>query len=158
MSKDFKPQDYFRYKKLGKRWRKPKGLQSKMRSDIKGAGKRVKVGYRTEKKMRGLVRGLVKSKVVYSRKDIESLQKDEAIILASSLGKKKILEIAKEAEKRKISILNTKSVQSAKKREEKIKQMKELRKKAKKEEKKEKTEQKTEKKEERLESKEEKKI
>lgn len=144
MSKDFKTQDWFRYKKLGKRWRKPKGLQSKMRKGRKGAGARSKIGYRSPNKLRYLERGLVKARVVKSLKDLENVNENEAIIFASSIGKKKILEIFKEAEKRKIFILNAKSVQSAKKREEKIKQMKELRKKAKKEEKKEKGEEKKE--------------
>ncbi len=140
MSKNFKSQDYFRYKKLGTRWRRPKGLQSKMRLGVKGAGARAKTGYRTSKKIRYLERGIFRANVVRSPKDLEKMQEGDSVIIASALGKRKVAEIAREAEKRKIRILNKKSVKSAEKREEKLRQLKELKKKEKKEEKKAKSE------------------
>ncbi len=52
MSKQFKTQDWFEYKKLGTRWRKPKGRHSKLRIKKKGSGRHVGIGYRTARALR----------------------------------------------------------------------------------------------------------
>lgn len=142
MSKDFKPQDYFRYKKLGTRWQKARGRQSKLRKSKKGAGAMPNVGYRSPKKLRGLERGFIKATVVKSVEDMDSV-KDEAVIISSSLGKRKAAEIARIAQQRNIRLLNNKSAEAARKREEEIRKRKEE-KSPKKETKAEKKEEKTE--------------
>lgn len=144
MSKDFKPQDYFRYKRLRKRWQKPIGLQSKLRESRKGAGAMPNVGYRTPRKFRGLERGVVKSAIVKSIADLDGVKENEAVLISAGLGKKKVFEIAGAAAQRRIKILNAKSAAAARKRAEQIEKRKEekaktSKKEAKKEAKKEET-------------------
>ncbi|MBI2579174.1 MAG: hypothetical protein HYW26_05660 [Candidatus Aenigmarchaeota archaeon] len=124
MSKDFKPQDYFRYKKLGTRWQKPRGKQSKLRKSKKGAGKMPSIGRRSPRKFRGLERGFIKATVVKSVGDMNSV-KDGAVIISSSLGKRKAAEIAVIAQQRNIRLLNMKSADAAKRRHEEILKKKE---------------------------------
>ena len=54
MSKDFKRQEYARYKKLGIKWRRPRGKTSKMRRYEAGKAAMPSIGYRTPRATRGL--------------------------------------------------------------------------------------------------------
>ena len=54
MSKDFKRQEYARYKKLGTKWRRPRGETSKMRRYEAGKPAMPSIGYRTPRATRGL--------------------------------------------------------------------------------------------------------
>ncbi|HLC77013.1 MAG TPA: eL32 family ribosomal protein [archaeon] len=104
MSKRFKTQDYFRYKKLGKRWRKPVGLQSKLRLKKGGSGLRPAMGYGTVNKLRPLL--------VYN---INDLQKDvsNGILIAGSVGRKKTAAIAAKAKELNIKIINMNKAKGA---------------------------------------------
>ena len=136
MSKKFKPQDHFRYKRLRNRWQRPIGLQSKLREHRKGAGLMPTVGYRTPRKFRGLERGVLKAVVVKTPADVANARENEGIIISSGVGKRKVIDIMKAAEQRGIKVLNLKSARAAKKREEEIMKKKEQKAKGKKEEKK----------------------
>ena len=46
--------DYTKRKNLGKKWRRPKGIDNKLRLNIKGHGKKISQGYRSAKRIRGL--------------------------------------------------------------------------------------------------------
>ena len=104
MSKRFKSQDYFRYKKLGKRWRKPVGLQSKLRLKKGGSGLRPAMGYGTAGKPLPLM--------VYNLND---LQKDcsNGILIAGSVGAKKAAAITTKAKELEIKIVNMNKAKSA---------------------------------------------
>ncbi len=143
----FSRQDSHKKKKLGKKWRKPKGLHSKMRLQKKGYKRSVKVGYETPKNMRGLSKGLEKV-LVNNINDLKNInKKTQGIIISASVGIKKKIEIIKEAEKQKIEILNIKSpkehikkieerlAEKKKEKEVKIKEKEEKKKLAKKEKK-----------------------
>ena len=54
MSKQFKRQEYARYKKLGTKWRRPRGKTSKMRRYEAGKPAMPAIGYRTPKAIRDL--------------------------------------------------------------------------------------------------------
>ena len=54
MSKDFKRQEYARYKKLGIKWRRPRGKTSKMRRYEAGKPDMPAIGYRTPRAIRDL--------------------------------------------------------------------------------------------------------
>ena len=111
MSKRFKPQDYFRYPRLGIKWRRPKGLQSKLRLKIGGAGKLVAVGYGTNSEKRNTINGL-KYAVVSNVKQLEESDA-KAVIISSSTGSKKALEISEKAAGLGIKILNMKKVRKS---------------------------------------------
>lgn len=104
MSKKFKSQDFRRFKRLGIKWRFPQGSQSKLRIGKKAAGIKPNVGYRTPRATRYTVNG---TKVVdVHNANLSGVEKGTAIRIASSVGKKKMLEIESEARKLGIVILN----------------------------------------------------
>ena len=105
MSKRFKSQDHFRYKKLGKRWRKPVGLQSKLRLKKGGSGLRPSMGYGTPHKKQPVL--------IFTERDFE---KDCAAgaILSSNVGSRKAVVLAAKAKELGITILNMKKVKRAK--------------------------------------------
>jgi len=99
-----------RHSKLGKgrkkkqTWRSPKGRDNKMREKRKGYSPVVSIGYGTEKKTRGQIKG--KSPVLVNNlKDIEKMEKDQIVIIGN-VGKKKKIEFAKKLKEKGIEILN----------------------------------------------------
>jgi len=130
MSKRFKTQDYFRYPAMGTKWRRPKGRQSKMRRHKGGAGAMVQVGFGTSAAERNKINGM-HFIVVRSMKDLDFAK--EAVIISSSIGSKKTLEIAKKARELRLHVLNMKKIHRADKIESEIKKNKEKKAKEKKE-------------------------
>lgn len=148
----FKRQDAHKHKEVSPSWRKPRGLQSKMRiGQSKGAV--VQPGYRGPKSVRGIeVRsGLLPVRITRS-KDMDMLDaKQHGAVISSTVGTKKKLEIIKTAKEKGIKILNIsadfedkvkkkkeekkKAADERKKRKEAAKPKKEEKKEAKKEEK-----------------------
>jgi len=113
MSKKFKSQDYFRYKKLGKRWRKPVGWQSKLRLSKGGSGRMPAIGYRTALAVRGKINGMDVS-FVNNANDLSNITNGVAFI-SSGVGAKKVGEIEKKSKELGIRILNIKKVKHARK-------------------------------------------
>ncbi|MEM7819832.1 MAG: eL32 family ribosomal protein [Candidatus Aenigmatarchaeota archaeon] len=107
-------QDYFRYKRLGKKWRRPKGRQSKMREKRKGKRSMPTIGYGTKKSERHKIKGM-KYVVIKNINDLEKIKKDHVIILSSGIGAKKVLKISERAKELGIKILNMKKVRRAEK-------------------------------------------
>ncbi len=98
----------FWLKRLGEKWRRPRGSQSKLRKEVAGR-KRVKVGYGTPRALRGKVLvGNELRDVVYVRclADLANVKPTDVAIIASSIGKKKYLEIMRRAEELGIKVLN----------------------------------------------------
>jgi large subunit ribosomal protein L32e len=106
MSKRFKQQDYFRHKKLGISWRKPKGRQSKLRVKKGGSGILPRIGYGT-KRRHGV-------SVLRSLREVEAANAENALI-ASGIGANKALKIAEKAKQKGIKILNMQKVRRAEK-------------------------------------------
>jgi large subunit ribosomal protein L32e len=106
--------NWFRFSRLGMKWRYPKGHHSKMRQGRKSRPPMPNAGYGSPASVRGLVKGM-KAVLVSNHEDLHKVnpKAGEAAVLASVLGKKKLLAIAAEAEKRGIKILNHRAVSSA---------------------------------------------
>ena len=101
----------WRYKRLKEGWRRPRGLDNKMRRKIKGWPPTVNVGYRGPKATRGLHPSGYKEVLAYNTKDLEEIDpKTQAIKIAHTVGKRKRAKILIEARKKKITILNLKEV------------------------------------------------
>ena len=95
------------YKRIGKKWRKPKGKQSKLREKQKSHGRWATVGYRAPKELRYLHPSGYKEVLLTNIKDLEKIDvKTQAIKISHTVGKKKRIEILKRAEELKIKILN----------------------------------------------------
>ncbi len=133
----FLAQDVHKKKRLEKKWKKPKGLQSKMRLQKKGHRKVVSVGWKSPREVRGLSREGLQQVRIENLQQLENIDsKTQGIIISSKLSIKKKYEIILEAEKKGITILN-RNVKA-------LKERLELKIKAKTEKKKEKKESKTE--------------
>ncbi len=145
---NFIRQDTHKKKRLDKKWKRPKGLHSKIRLKFKGRAKSISAGYRSPKKIRHLHKSGLQQCIVKSLQDLESLDaKKNCLIISSSLGKKKKIIVLKKAKEHGFSILNIRnSDEYIKKIEDEIS----LRKKTKREKKEEKKEIKVEKKKEKL--------
>ncbi|OYT31676.1 MAG: 50S ribosomal protein L32e [Thermofilum sp. ex4484_79] len=88
-------------------WRRPKGLDNKIRLEIKGFPKRVKVGYRGPRKVRNLHPSGYIDVLVNNIKELEVLDpKIHAIRIARTVGRRKREEIIKRAEELGFKILN----------------------------------------------------
>lgn len=95
------------YKRLGKKWRKPRGKQSKLREKEASHGSWPNIGYRAPKNLRYLHPSGMKEVLVGSLKDLEKIStEDAAIKISHTVGKRLRQEILKKAEELKIKILN----------------------------------------------------
>ncbi len=103
-------------KRLGGKWRKPRGSQSKLRKHKKARGHIPHPGYGSPKSVRGLHPSGFKEVLVYNLKDLEKINPEkQACRIASTVGKKKRLEIMKKAEELKIKVLNPLRIETEKK-------------------------------------------
>lgn len=103
----FRRQEWFRYKRLGTKWRKPRGLHSKMRVNKKYRPKVVSIGFRSPKAVRDLHPSGFKEVLVYNPRDLKYLDpKTQAVRIGHSVGTKKRQEIIKAADKKELRVLN----------------------------------------------------
>lgn len=103
----FVRQDSHKKAKLKPNWRKPRGLQSKMRLQKKGYRRIVKVGWRSPALVRGLNRYGLKEVLVNNVDEIKRLNpEEEAAVIASGTGTKKRINILKAAISMKIKVMN----------------------------------------------------
>ncbi|WP_088336245.1 50S ribosomal protein L32e [Methanopyrus sp. KOL6] len=103
----FRRQEWHRYKRLGEKWRRPKGRHSKMRRKLKNRPKMPNPGYGSPKKVRGLHPSGYEEVLVYNPKDLEKIDpKRQAARIASRVGKRKRQEILDKAEELGIVVLN----------------------------------------------------
>lgn len=128
---DFIRQDIRKKARLKIKWRKPRGLDSKIRRNLNGRARGVSQGYRSPKNVRGLHKSGLRQFIIRTIKDMDKLSpKEYCLIISSSLGKKKRVEALKKAEEKNFQVVNIKNPEEyIKKSEEDIS----LRKKAKQE-------------------------
>lgn len=102
--------DITRHSRLGKNrkklqvWRKPRGRHNKIRLKRVSYPVSPNIGYASEKKNAGKVKGLIPI-LVHNIADLEPIRKENIIIIAR-VGAKKRLEILKRATEKKIPIAN----------------------------------------------------
>jgi len=88
-------------------WRRPKGLDNKIKLQRKGFPKIVKIGYRGPRVVRGLHPSGFREVVVHNVQDLKNVDPlHEAIRIASTVGRRKREEILKRAKELKIKVLN----------------------------------------------------
>jgi large subunit ribosomal protein L32e len=103
----FRRQEWFRYKRLGDSYRKPRGLHSKMRIGKKYRPPRAKIGYRGPKAARGLHPSGFKEVLVHNELGLEDLDpKRHAVRIAHGVGGRKRNVIQEKADDLGLRVLN----------------------------------------------------
>ncbi|NLU45355.1 MAG: 50S ribosomal protein L32e [Euryarchaeota archaeon] len=103
----FKRQEWFRYSKLGEKWRKPKGRHSKMKRQVKRRPPMVDIGYRGPSAVRGLHPSGFEEVMVFNADGLESIDpKKQAIRIGGTVGVRKRLAIEDRADELGIRVLN----------------------------------------------------
>jgi large subunit ribosomal protein L32e len=116
---DFVRSESWRYVKLKENWRRPRGLDHKMRRKIKGWPPTVSTGYQGPKDARGLHPSGYREVLVHNPADLAKINpKLEAARIAHTVGKKKRVQIVAEAKKLDVFILNFTPVEEIAKTEE----------------------------------------
>ncbi|MDH5438814.1 MAG: 50S ribosomal protein L32e [Candidatus Bathyarchaeota archaeon] len=111
---DFKRQESWRYKRVEKSWRKPRGLDSKMRKRVKGWPRSVAVGYRGPKDARGLHPSGYVEILVRTVDDVSGVDSEtQAVRVGHTVGARKRVEILARAEELGVRVLNPKAVEVA---------------------------------------------
>jgi large subunit ribosomal protein L32e len=106
----FRRQESWRYKRVPDHWRKPHGVDSKMRKKIKGWPVSPTTGYRSPKKTRGLHPSGFVETLVRSIEDLGGIDPElQAIRISRRVGNRKRVEILTLAEERGIHVLNPKT-------------------------------------------------
>ena len=104
---EFLREEWFRYKRVPKNWRRPDGISSKMRRNYKYRPSKVRVGFRGPSMTRGLHSSGFEEILVYNVQDLESINpKTQAAKIGGSVGTKKRIAMEKKAEELDVRILN----------------------------------------------------
>ena len=115
----FRRQEWFRYKRLGKSWRRPRGLHSKARRGLKYRPKMASIGYRSPRRARGLHPSGFEDVLIHNTRELEVLDpKTQAGRIGHSVGTKKRVEIETRADEIGIRILNRSMVHGPEESEE----------------------------------------
>lgn len=103
----FVRQESWRYKRLAENWRKPKGVDNKMRKQVSGVPPLVKVGYRGPKIARGLHPSGYRDRLIHNIRDLEKLDpKIDAARIGHSVGRRKRIDIVSRANALGVKVLN----------------------------------------------------
>ena len=103
----FVRQESWRYDRLAESWRKPKGKDNKMRRQLSGMPRLVKVGYRGPKKARGLHPSGYTDNLIFNVRDLDRLDPSrDAARIAHAVGQRKRILILAEARSKGIKVLN----------------------------------------------------
>ncbi|NIM47297.1 MAG: 50S ribosomal protein L32e [Candidatus Aenigmarchaeota archaeon] len=94
-------------KRLGKKWRRPRGSQSKLRQHKKARGFIPHPGYGSPKSVKGLHPSGFEEVLVFNVKNLEKINPEkQACRIASAVGMKKRLKIMEKTKELKIKVLN----------------------------------------------------
>ncbi len=103
----FRRHESWRYKRLRESWRKPRGLDNKMRVKAKGWPKSVNIGYGGPKIARGLHPSGYEEVLIHTPDEIASVNPTtQAIRIAHAVGTRKRIQIFSLAREREIHVLN----------------------------------------------------
>ncbi len=110
---EFARSESWRYLKLKKNWRRPRGLDHKMRRKIKGWPPTVSSGYKGPKVARGLHPSGYREVLVHNVAELSAIDiATQAVRVAHTVGKNKRAQILAAAKELNVVILNVKEVKA----------------------------------------------
>lgn len=101
-------------KRFAGRWKRPKGLQSKMRERRKGNPKYIEPGYGSPAAVRGATAEGLFPVIVNNISDLGKVKGDEGVIISATVSMRKKAQIAEAAAGRKLKLLNVNAEELAK--------------------------------------------
>ncbi|NCA73719.1 MAG: 50S ribosomal protein L32e [Gammaproteobacteria bacterium] len=103
----FKRQEWFRYAKLGDSWRRPKGIHSKMKRNLKRRPPVVDIGFRGPVSVRDLHPSGFQEVLIHNVGGLEDIDpKVQAVRIGGTVGTKKRIAIEDRAAELGIRVLN----------------------------------------------------
>lgn len=103
----FKRQEWFRYSNLGEKWRRPKGIHSKMKRNLKRRPPVVDIGFRGPKLARGLHPSGFEEVLVHNVDGLDGIDpKVQAVRIGGTVGTRKRIQIEDRADELGIRVLN----------------------------------------------------
>jgi len=103
----FKRFESWRFVRIKDQWRKPRGIDNKMRTELQGWPKSVKIGYRGPAAVRGLHSSGLEEVMVWNIKDLEKVDPETQVArIGGTVGGRKKETMLKKAEELRIRILN----------------------------------------------------
>ena len=103
----FRRVEYWRYKKLGENWRRPRGKHSKVRKYLGPKLNRPLIGYKKKAGERGLHPSGLKDTLVKNQSELAHLDsKTHAVRISSTLGRRKRSSLIEKAGELKLKVLN----------------------------------------------------
>jgi large subunit ribosomal protein L32e len=99
--------EWFRYKRLKRVWRRPRGQTNKLRENYGYRPAKVRIGYGKPRSVRGLHPSGFREVPVFRVKDLEGVDpKVQAVRIGGTVGTRKRREIVESADKLGIRVLN----------------------------------------------------
>jgi len=109
----FKRFESWRFVRIKDQWRKPRGIDNHMRTELQGWPKSVKVGYRGPTKVRGLHSSGKEEVMVWNTKDLEKVDPETQVArIGGTVGGRKREAMIEKAAELKLRILNPGIVKS----------------------------------------------
>ncbi len=103
----FRRQEYWRLKRVGESWRRPKGIDNPMAHHFKGFPPVVKVGYRGPAAVRGLHPSGLHEVLVYGEQELVALRPRYHVVrIAARVGGRKRRGIADKSRQLGLHVLN----------------------------------------------------
>ncbi|MEM2093690.1 MAG: 50S ribosomal protein L32e [Candidatus Bathyarchaeia archaeon] len=102
----FRRQESWRYKRVRPSWRRPKGIDSKMRLKLQGRPKSVEAGYRSPRRVRGLDSLGCNEVVVSNVTQLNEVSPDKVVRIDGRVGKRKRLAILEKSRELKLYVIN----------------------------------------------------
>ena len=100
-------------KRFSGRWKRPKGLQSKIRERRKGNPRYIEPGYGSPAAVRGAAAEGLFPVVVSNMSDLTRVTEDHGVVISATVGLRKKVELVKAAVERKLKLLNVDAAELA---------------------------------------------
>ena len=110
---DFIKQDAHKKKRVSVKWRKPRGMDSKMRQHFRGYRTSISKGWKSPAEVRGLHPSGLMPVRISAPSQLDSMDpKKDGVMLGSTVGKKKRMDIIRKAKEKGLRILNIKDAEA----------------------------------------------